>query len=689
MEGPRRLTISQSASFDFIRYATVWEDPKVLLRALNIQKHDQILSIASAGDNCFSLLMADPKLIVAADINPVQLYLTELKIRAIEHLTYSEVLAFLGYSPASNRSELFCKLVPHLSKDAANYFSKTQSKWHATGIIHQGKFEKYFQIFSKKVLPLIHNKNRIAELFAPKSAHEQRQFFLNKWNTWRWRGLFKLFFSRTVMGRLGRDPEFLKQVEIHVADFILKQAETHLSSVSAQQNPFLRYNLTGSFGELLPHYLQPENFEFIKARIHRISLFHGFAEDAISQYGHFHAMNLSNIFEYMNPSEFHEAATKLSSGLFPGGRLAYWNLMVTRRCSQVVPTLIEQSDLMSELRPQDDGYFYNTIVIDIRNQLSADSDHHSADSGQPSADSRQPTADSCVPMTIHLWPQNSETLAISVISGQRSAGSLQPTAGGDQPPADSRQPIADSRLLTTDLRKLIIWSQQNGYKRIIGPMNGGSTWNDYRLKTTSHRNFLGDIPYQPEQIEFFENAGFKPIERYVSTLMHEIPGSISRLDERKSQLEIQGISFRHLNPNRWEQELQKIHELSLVAFQHNPYYTPIHWKDFLLKYNEIKHLIDPEWVLLAELERNLQGFVFAYLDIENNSIIMKTVARKPDFRLGGLGLVMTDILQQKAKKMGIFQVVHSFMHIDAASLRCSESLEAEIISEYQLFGIDL
>ncbi|MEY3964880.1 MAG: hypothetical protein RL263_48, partial [Bacteroidota bacterium] len=554
-----------------------------------------------------------------------------------------------------------------------------------------------------KVLPLIHNKNRIAELFAPKSAHEQRQFFLNKWNTWRWRGLFKLFFSRTVMGRLGRDPEFLKQVEIPVADFILKQAETHLSSVSAQQNPFLRYQLTGSFGELLPHYLQPENFEFIKARIHRISLFHGFAEDAISQYGHFHAMNLSNIFEYMNPSEFHEAATKLSSGLFPGGRLAYWNLMVTRRCSQVVPTLIEQSDLMSELRPQDDGYFYNTNVIDIRNQLSASGDQPSAsgdqpsaDSGQLSADSRQPTADSRQPntenrslttdhrspITIQLWPLNSETLAISAIRNQPSAFSLQPNT-------ENRSLITDHRSPITDLQKLIIWSQQNGYKRIIGPMNGGSTWNDYRLKTTSHRNFLGDIPYQPEQIESFENAGFKPIERYVSTLMHEIPGSISRLDERKSQLEIQGISFRHLNLNHWEQELQNIHELSLVAFQHNPYYTPIHWKDFLLKYNEIKHLIDPEWVLLAELERNLQGFVFAYLDIENNSIIMKTVARKPDFRLGGLGLVMTDILQQKAKKLGIFQVVHSFMHIDAASLRCSESLEAEIISEYQLFGIDL
>ena len=110
------LNISQKASFDFIRYATVWEDPVVLLQALNIQKNDQVLSIASAGDNCFSLLMADPKLIVAADINPVQLQLTELKIKAIQVLSYPEVIAFLGYSSEPNRAELFNKIEPHLSE---------------------------------------------------------------------------------------------------------------------------------------------------------------------------------------------------------------------------------------------------------------------------------------------------------------------------------------------------------------------------------------------------------------------------------------------------------------------------------------------------------------------------------------------------------------------------------------------
>lgn len=631
------LNISQKASFDFIRYATVWEDPVVLLQALNIEKNDQVLSIASAGDNCFSLLMADPKLIVAADINPVQLHLTELKIKAIQELSYQEVLAFLGYSSESNRAELFNKIEPHLSKEAAHYFRNSLPTWEKTGIIHQGKFEKYFQIFSRKVLPLIHSYKTIEQLLTPKSEHEQRQFFLRHWNTWRWRWLFKLFFSRTVMGWLGRDPEFLKQVEIPVSEFILRQAEIHLSSSRAAQNLFLRYNLTGSFGTLLPHYLQPENFEFIKDRIHRISLFHGFAEDAIAHYGHFHAMNLSNIFEYMNVQEFEQTAQKLVSGLFPGGRLAYWNLMVKRRCSEVVADCIEQTNLMSELRLIDDGYFYSTIVSDVCLR--------SFDFG--------------------IYRLNSETLAIGYPSKEGS-----------------------NLNLTEQLKALTLWAKKEGYKQLIGPMNG-STWENYRLKTSSHRIFLGDLSYQPQVVESFESAGFKTIERYVSALMHEIPGSISRLDERKNQLEKQGIKFRHLNMESWEQELQKIHELSLVAFQNNPFYTPILGKDFLLKYNEIKQFIDPQWVLLAELEQNLQGFVFAYIDIENKCIIMKTVARKPDFRLGGLGLVMTDILQQKAKKEGIFQVVHSFMHQDAASLRCSESLEAEIISEYHLYGIEL
>ena len=100
------------------------------------------------------------------------------------------------------------------------------------------------------------------------------------------------------MGKFGRDPEFLEQVDLRVSKYIFNRAERELSSTHVFHNFILRYNLTASFGKLLPHYLEPDNYEKIKLNIDKLIVFKGFAEDAIATYGKFDAMNLSNIFEY-------------------------------------------------------------------------------------------------------------------------------------------------------------------------------------------------------------------------------------------------------------------------------------------------------------------------------------------------------------------------------------------------------
>src|SRR5687767_13471482 len=100
-------TITQRAQFDFIRYANCWEDPQMLLNALAGTKCRKILSIASAGDNSFSLLLADPAQVVAVDVSEVQLFLVELKKAAIKSLSYDECLSFLGFSPCSDRPGLY------------------------------------------------------------------------------------------------------------------------------------------------------------------------------------------------------------------------------------------------------------------------------------------------------------------------------------------------------------------------------------------------------------------------------------------------------------------------------------------------------------------------------------------------------------------------------------------------------
>ena len=47
--------VENYAEFDLIRYAQVWEDAEILLEALKINENDNILSIASAGENALSM----------------------------------------------------------------------------------------------------------------------------------------------------------------------------------------------------------------------------------------------------------------------------------------------------------------------------------------------------------------------------------------------------------------------------------------------------------------------------------------------------------------------------------------------------------------------------------------------------------------------------------------------------------
>lgn len=356
--------LTDKVSFELIRYANCWEDADVLLKGLNPEEGKRFLSIASAGDNSFSLLVSNPELVVAVDVNRNQLFLVELKREAIRHLEYEEVLQFLGFRPCETRAELYKHIRQYLSDETCKYWDHHLDQL-LNGIIHEGKFERYFQLFAGKILPWIHTKKRVYELLAEKSGEEQEKYFVKTWNNWRWRFMFKLFFSKTIMGRYGRDPEFLKQVDVHVGKTIYNKASLHLKSRSAQRNFILNYNLTGDFGNLLPHYLEPHNYEKIKANLDRIHVFRGFAEDAIAQYGNFDYMNLSNIFEYMSPELFKNTAKGLLNGLNSGGKLAYWNLMVTRSVAgQFSDEVKNNEQLSNELSAVDKGFFYQQFHID-------------------------------------------------------------------------------------------------------------------------------------------------------------------------------------------------------------------------------------------------------------------------------------------------------------------------------------
>jgi len=190
----------------------------------------------------------------------------------------------------------------------------------------------------------------------------------------RWRWLFQLFFSRFMMGRLGRDPEFFRYVEGSVADRILARGRYALIRLETHNNPYLRYIMTGGFAEAMPDWTRPEVLAGIRRYADRLTLFHGGIEAAAAQYGAdgFDGYNLSDIFEYMDEASGAILYERLLSHARAGARLAYWNMLVPRRCPQrLAASVTPLDDLADSLFARDRAFFYSAFRVDEVNTSRA------------------------------------------------------------------------------------------------------------------------------------------------------------------------------------------------------------------------------------------------------------------------------------------------------------------------------
>lgn len=358
--------LTERTDFNIIRYANCWEDADVLLQALQLKEGSSVLSVGSAGDNSFSLLSTNPELLMAVDLSEAQLFLIELKRAAIEAMDRDDFLAFIGITDSDKRKENFKLIKGKMPVNAISYWEKNINIIEQ-GLIFGGKFERYFQFFNKWLLPLVHSRKTRIELFRKKSEKEHRVFYNSVWNSYRWRLLFRIFFSKKVMGKYGRDPEFLNEVNVPVHKFIFNKAEKHLLSVRSQNNYFLKMIMLGVFGEPLPHYLREENYMKVKGNLQQLKTFNGYAEAAIKMMPKVDGCNLSDIFEYMPDEVFKNTAKTLALQTPVGCRMAYWNLMVPRRLSKAIPDKYEYNPILSQqLTETDLGFFYNRIHIDVR-----------------------------------------------------------------------------------------------------------------------------------------------------------------------------------------------------------------------------------------------------------------------------------------------------------------------------------
>ena len=371
MSSPPELQseIAQNMSFEQIRYSQVWEDHRLLELGLQIQPHDDVLSICSGGCNALAMLLLEPRTVTTIDMNPAQSALLELKLAGIRMLEHEEFVCLVGAKEGFDRLRLFNR-VKHQLTDSALSFWESHEEEIESGLIQTGRLERYIKSFVDDHLRELWPADLPERLFRKQPLSDQARLFREEAATPEFQERFRWYFGRDNMSSSGRDPAQFKHVEEpEVGAFFLDRFESACTQLPLHNNFYMEHFLTAQYRDLSigPPYLRAANFSQLKRLVDRVHIHTGELEGFLYSQpdGAFSKANLSDIFEYMSDSLSHSVFHALGDRLRKGGRVAFWNLLVTRISPESARHLLQPDETLSKhLHQRDRSWFYQMFHIE-------------------------------------------------------------------------------------------------------------------------------------------------------------------------------------------------------------------------------------------------------------------------------------------------------------------------------------
>ena len=379
-------------AFRQLVYPQIWEDPRVDMAALRLSPTDRLIGIASGGCNLLSYLAADPAEVIGVDLNGAHIALNALKAAALRQLPdHATFFRFFGRaSSRDNVAVYFERLRPHLD-DA------TRAYWDGRGLDGRRRIEAFARNFyrhgllgrfigASHIVAKLYGKN-LDSVLAAGSLAEQRVAYE--------REIAPLFDKRFVRW-LARRPSALYGLGIPPAQYqalaqdgvegiaaVLKRRVERLACDFPVSDNYFAWQAFGrSYGDApepsLPPYLEPANFEAVRARVDRVKLYHGSLTDrlAAEAEGSLDAYVMLDAQDWMDDETLGALWRQIHRTARPGARVIFRTAADERLLPGRVPDAIlddfrYDEALSRDLGARDRSSIYGAFHLYVRKDAAA------------------------------------------------------------------------------------------------------------------------------------------------------------------------------------------------------------------------------------------------------------------------------------------------------------------------------
>lgn len=270
--------------FNGFVYNQIWEDPRVDLEALALNTDSRILTIASGGCNVLNYLKEQPAHIVAVDLNQYHMYLTRLKLAALQHLP--DHTAFFNFFAGADQPENIAHytryIQPHLDADTrafwdgGNFPGQQRINYFKNNLYRYARFG-YFVRFLHFIAGL--SKSDYKQLLTAQTLAEQEEIFEREiapfFDHWFVKKVGNLSFAVFSLGIPPQQYHYMKEESNgDLINLYRARAKRLFCQFPIQDNYFAWQALSLSYDrthcQALPDYLQAAHYDTLQQSLTRV-----------------------------------------------------------------------------------------------------------------------------------------------------------------------------------------------------------------------------------------------------------------------------------------------------------------------------------------------------------------------------------------------------------------------------------